>query len=503
MDIETLEMISKVSTHYNLPGTVKEYNHCNSGHINDTYRVKCICDDGCVDDYIFQKINRYVFKEPLKVMGNIREVTGHVKTRRKKGDCDIITFFDNKDGHNFTEIDDSFWRVCHYVKNSVSHDTAENPKVLRSAGYAFGRFQHLLSDFPMHRLHDTIPNFHNTRKRLDDFFDMVELDPHGKARDVAEDIHFFIRHRDVATRLTDMLDRGELPLRVVHNDTKYNNILMDRHSCEPLCVIDLDTVMPGLSMYDFGDAIRFAANTAIEDEADLSKVALDMDKYEEFTRGFISASKSFLTPKELENMALGAIVITIELASRFLADHINGDKYFRIHRPNHNLERARCQMRLAQDMMDKHEAMNRIILETAYESEASEPESSLAYCAGRIQQLDSLQKKDFGNALPEVLSHGSWRETERRQTGCSFARNDEAEDKVQNDHREECGQKCSHHPEYPDDRRIDAEIICDTTAHTHDLTVLGKNHAFPFHVRLLSVTDDILRKMAVHRCCCS
>jgi hypothetical protein len=165
--------------------------------------------------------------------------------------------------------------------------------------------------------------------------------------------------------LVDLLEKGELPLRVTHNDTKYNNILMDQNTCEPLCVIDLDTVMPGLSAYDFGDAIRFAANLAVEDEADLSKVGLNMVNYEEFTRGFIGASKDILSDQEIENMALGAIVITIELASRFLSDHINGDKYFRIHRPNHNLERARCQMRLAEDMMSKYDEMCRIISDAA------------------------------------------------------------------------------------------------------------------------------------------
>ena len=180
-----------------------------------------------------------------------------------------------------------------------------------------------------------------------------------------DDIRFFEENREIASKLIDLQEAGELPLRVTHNDTKYNNILMDQDSCEPLCVIDLDTVMPGLSMYDFGDAIRFAANTAVEDEVDLSKVGLNMVNYEEFTRGFISASKDFLSEQELENMALGAIVITIELASRFLADHLNGDKYFRIHRPNHNLERARCQIKLAQDMMVKYDAMHKIIMETA------------------------------------------------------------------------------------------------------------------------------------------
>ncbi len=371
MNAQTLETLKTVSTHYDLPGVLLEYRHCNNGHINDTYHVKYANDDNTVDEYIFQRINGFVFKEPLKVMGNIKEITTHVQSRKSLADCDIISYFDNAEGCNFTLHDGSFWRVCHYVRNSVSYETAEDPKVLRSAGYAFGRFQHLLSDLPMDRLHDTIPDFHNTKKRLDDFFGVVARDPLGKAKEVKDDIRFFEENREIASKLINLQEAGELPLRVTHNDTKYNNILMDQDSCEPLCVIDLDTVMPGLSMYDFGDAIRFAANTAVEDEADLSKVGLNMVNYEEFARGFISASKDFLSDKELENMALGAIVITIELASRFLADHLNGDKYFRIHRPNHNLERARCQIKLAQDMMDKYEEMHKIIMETATMSSGS------------------------------------------------------------------------------------------------------------------------------------
>jgi len=365
MNAQTLETLKTVSAQYELPGTLLEYAHCNNGHINDTYHVKYLNGDEPVDEYIFQKINGFVFKEPLKVMGNIKEITTHVKARKSTADCDIISYFDNREGRNFTVLEGNYWRVCHYVRNSVSHETAEDPKVLRSAGYAFGRFQQLLSDLPMDRLHDTIPDFHNTRKRMDDFFEMVDRDPLGKAKEVTEDIRFFARNREIASKLICMQEAGELPLRVTHNDTKYNNILMDKTTCEPLCVIDLDTVMPGLSMYDFGDAIRFAANTAVEDEADLSKVGLNMVNYEEFTSGFILASRDFLSEKEIENMALGAIVITIELASRFLADHLDGDKYFRIHRPNHNLERARCQIKLAQDMMLKFDAMHKVIEETA------------------------------------------------------------------------------------------------------------------------------------------
>lgn len=361
MDSYTMNLLKRVSENYNFKGEIKEVIPYVNGHINDTFRVKFETDDNRCEEYIFQRINGYVFKEPVKMMNNIKEITLHLHSKQDKTDCDIITFVDNKDGKNYTIYEESYWRICQFVENSISYETVENPKVLSSAGYAFGRFQYLLSDFPMDRLYNTIPDFHNTKKRLDAFFDMVELDPLGRVKGLEDEIDFFKEHCSLASKLVDMQERGELPIRVTHNDTKYNNILMDRDTSEPLCVIDLDTVMPGLTMYDFGDAIRFAANNALEDEQDLSKVELDMEKYEEFTKGFISACKDILTKNELDNMALGAIVITIELASRFLGDHITGDKYFRIHRENHNLDRARCQIRLAQDMLKKYDDMCDIV----------------------------------------------------------------------------------------------------------------------------------------------
>lgn len=364
MDTKTLEMLKRVSENYDIKGSIEGYSKYLNGHINDTYYVKFSVDSnspGKYREYVFQRINDYVFKEPSKVMHNIKEITRYWNLLENKPDCDIITFLDSKSGENYIYCDGSCWRVCSYVENSVSYETVEDPKVLRSAGYAFGRFQYALSGFPIEKLYETIPNFHNTRKRLDDLFKVVTADPLGRVKGVMKEISFFERYYSLASRLVDMQNRGELPLRVTHNDTKYNNILMDKDTCELLCVIDLDTVMPGLSMYDFGDAVRFAANTAVEDETDLSRVGLNMENYIEFTRGFISASKDFLTKNELENMALGAVVITIELASRFLADHINGDKYFRIHRPNHNLDRARCQIRLAQDMIERYDEMCEIV----------------------------------------------------------------------------------------------------------------------------------------------
>ncbi|NLC45022.1 MAG: aminoglycoside phosphotransferase family protein [Clostridiales bacterium] len=361
MDIRTIQTLKEVSDQYILPGSLKAFTQCVNGHINDTYRVLLRIDNATEKEYIFQRINDYVFKEPIKVMRNIKEISKHTRPKITEDTCDIITFLDNKAGKNYTIVNGDYWRVCYFVKNSVAFDYVEDSKVLYSAGYAFGRFQELLSDLPMDKLYVTIPDFHNTKKRLNSFFEMVSLDPLGRVKDVKEEIAFFEEQRELASSLVELQETGKLPLRVTHNDTKYNNILMDKDSLEPLCVIDLDTVMPGLAAYDFGDAIRFAANTAVEDEPDLSKVSLNMENYEEFTRGYMTACQGSLTQKEVDTMALGAIVITIELASRFLLDHLNGDKYFRLHRPNHNLDRARCQIKLAQDMLEKLDVMNEIV----------------------------------------------------------------------------------------------------------------------------------------------
>jgi hypothetical protein len=352
-----VETLKRVEDNYDIKGNLVSYIKYTNGHINDTYLVKYSNED----EYIFQRINGYVFKDPKKVMKNIKEVTSYWKTVENKSDCNIIDFLNSKGGNNYTFCDNSFWRICPFVKNSVAYETAENLKILRSAGYAFGQFQNILSDFPMDKLYHTIPDFHNTKKRIEDLFRVAALDPVGRTKEVEEDIKFFEENRKIASKLINMQEEGELPLRVTHNDTKYNNILMHKYTCEPICIIDLDTVMPGLSMYDYGDAIRFAANTAEEDETDLSKIGLDMDKYKEFTKGFMSAAKGFLTKNELKTMALGPIAITIELASRFLEDHINGDKYFKIHRENHNLSRARCQIELAKDMINNYDKMHNIV----------------------------------------------------------------------------------------------------------------------------------------------
>ncbi len=351
------EKIAAIAENFLLEGTLVDAITIVQGHINDTYRLICKTDSGELE-YTLQAINQYVFKNPELVMENICAVTEFL--RKKIGaaggntERETLTVIATKDGKSFyIDENGSYWRVYNYISGASSYDSVQNAQHLYNAGYAFGRFQNQLADFPIETLHDTIPNFHNTKKRLQDFFAAVERNESGRAADCAEEIAFFRARENEAAFLLDLQEAGELPTRVTHNDTKYNNILIDDATGEALCVIDLDTVMPGLSAYDYGDAIRFAASTAAEDETDLSKVTIDMELYELFTGGFVSAAKGLLSERELELLPWGARIITLELASRFLADHIDGDKYFKIHRENHNLERARCQMKLVEEM-EKH-----------------------------------------------------------------------------------------------------------------------------------------------------
>jgi len=351
---EKFESLMKL---YGINGSVKEYGEITTGHINSTYYV-LIENGSYVNPYVFQKVNTYVFKNPVYVMNNIMMIDNFIKNNNKKSAYKIVTFLVNEEYKNYTVTGDGeFWRLCIFEENTVTFDVVENPAILKSSGYAFGDFLNVISDFPTEKLNITIPDFHNTRKRLENLFRIIELDENNRAKDVKNEIKTFEKYHDFCCKLTDMTDDGQLPLRPVHNDTKYNNILLDKDTFKPVCVVDLDTIMPGLVAHDFGDAIRFAANKAAEDETDLDKVYLDFDYFKEFTQGFTGAIGKSMTDTEIETLALGAPIITFELASRFLADHIDGDKYFAIHRENHNLDRARCQMKLATDMMDKLDLM--------------------------------------------------------------------------------------------------------------------------------------------------
>lgn len=335
-----------------------------SGHINCTYRVD-VRNNGKNESFVLQRINTFVFKNPVGIMQNIDRVTTHIRNRLLKEGFNpegrVLDYLKRENGENYYfESEKMFWRGYHYIDNTITYDQAEDPLVLKNAGRSFGNFQRQLSDFPMEELVDTLPDFHNTPVRMKNLFEAFEKDEFGRGNEVAEEIEKFRENEKLWSKLEQLRVGGVLPLRVTHNDTKYNNILIHKETGEAVCVIDLDTVTPGLCAYDFGDAIRFSANTAAEDEPDLSKVSLNLDLYEAFASGFIPVVSQFCSEEELESLALGAVTMTFEVAARFLEDYLRGDVYFKTDRAKHNLERGRNQLRLALDMKDKLEKMQEI-----------------------------------------------------------------------------------------------------------------------------------------------
>ncbi|MCD8143994.1 MAG: aminoglycoside phosphotransferase family protein [Oscillospiraceae bacterium] len=365
--------LQEICTVFRIPGRLVEYEQITCGHINTTYKV--VCESGQGDDkaripYIAQRVNQYVFNEPVQMMRNIDLVTEHIMSKQpqsgREGRRYRLHYHHTAERRNYyVTPDNEFWRLTNYVDESVGFSATRNPKVLHMVGKAFGQFQAQLVDFDASQLVETIPNFHNTRKRLETLFAHVEEDPCGRCGEVAEEIEFLYVQRDRCSELSRSYELGLLPPRVTHNDTKANNVLLDKDTLEPLVVIDLDTVMPGLAAYDFGDAVRFAANNAAENEPDLSKVSLNLDLYRSFAEGYIQSTANFLTKEEMATMASGALTITVELASRFLDDYITGDRYFMIGYPTENKVRARSQIALAKDMIQKFEEMDRIVRETA------------------------------------------------------------------------------------------------------------------------------------------
>ncbi|MBR2634948.1 MAG: aminoglycoside phosphotransferase family protein [Clostridia bacterium] len=337
-----------------------------SGHINSTHKVD-IRYRGKSDSFVLQRINTYVFPDPVGIMANIDKVTGHIRSKLIAEGKDpagkVLEFLKRPDGTNYYFEDrESFWRVYRYVPETVTYDQAEDPVVLQNAGRAFGLFQKQLCDFPMDQLKDTMPNFHNTPVRMQNFFEAFSEDPVGRAAEVRKEFEILKENEALWSQLEKGRAEGKIPLRVTHNDTKYNNILIHEKTGEAVCVIDLDTVTPGLCAYDFGDAIRFSANRCAEDEPDTEKVSLDLELYEAFASGFIPVCSEFCTKAELESLALGAVTMTFELVARFLEDYVRGDKYFKIHHSEHNLERGRSQLALALDMLKKLDRMEEINL---------------------------------------------------------------------------------------------------------------------------------------------
>ena len=327
------------------------------GHINRTYLV-ATAGGRC---YILQKINHHTFRDVAGLMENIELVTEHL--RRKSPDPrSVLTLIRTKDGKSYLEADDGYWRVFRFVEDSICLQQPESDADFYESAVGFGTFQQLLSDFPAEKLHETIPNFHNTPDRYRAFHETLTRDPMHRAAQVQPEIEFALARQAEMATLQNALDAGELPLRVTHNDTKLNNVLFDAKTRKALCIIDLDTVMPGSALYDYGDSIRFGAATAAEDERELDKMEMSLERFRVFTRGYVRACPG-LTQKELELLPLGAKVMTMECGVRFLTDHIDGDNYFSIHREGQNLDRAHTQFKLVADMERKWDKMKEIVNE--------------------------------------------------------------------------------------------------------------------------------------------
>lgn len=329
-----------------------------SGHINRTFLVKVKGEH----KYILQKINTAIFKNVPELMENIMWVTSYLREKiiSTGGDPkrETLTVVMTTDGKPYyIDREGGAWRVYLFIKDAETLDKVRSKEDFYQSALAFGRFQALLADYPAETLHETIPDFHNTPKRYMDFEKAVEEDCCNRVREVTDEIEFIRGCKNELPVLTDMLKRGELPLRVTHNDTKLNNIMLDCNTCEAVCIIDLDTVMPGLSIYDFGDAIRFGANTAAEDEQDISKVSLSLELFETYVSGFLKGCEGRLGEKEIEMLPMAAKMMTLECGMRFLADYLQGDTYFKIERERQNLDRCRTQLALVADMEKKWEQM--------------------------------------------------------------------------------------------------------------------------------------------------
>ncbi|MBQ9518005.1 MAG: aminoglycoside phosphotransferase family protein [Eubacterium sp.] len=361
-----METIYSVLGKFDFKGDLISCKEFGSGHINKTYIAK-YSDGGTERRYVVQKVNGNVFKNIDELMENVFAVTSYLRDviAQSGGDQDRETlhYIKTTDGRQYYRGQgNACYRAYIFVENSISYDRADTPELFAASGVAFGKFQRMLGGFDSRRLHVTIPNFHNTIWRYEnEFLPSLKLDVKDRAQKCADEIEYINSCKDEMSRLEELVGAGDIPLRVTHNDTKLNNVLFDRDTNECLCVIDLDTVMPGTALFDFADAIRFGASTAAEDEADLSKVSLDLGYFEAYTKGFLSEAGGTLNDCEKANLPFAAWLITLELGMRFLTDYLTGDEYFKTAYPEHNLVRAKNQLALAKDMQSKMEEMDNII----------------------------------------------------------------------------------------------------------------------------------------------
>ena len=349
--------MKEIYSQFRLDGRVISCTRTGGGHINNTYLLVTARPHL----YILQWLNGQIFKDVKGLMGNVIAVTEHLHRQSDDPRC-ALTLVPTVTGEPYLlTAEGDCWRVYEYILDSVCLSAAETTEDLRQSGVAFGMFQNQLADFPANTLAETIPHFHDTPDRFRIFREAIQEDRAGRLASVQDEVERILSREKEAGALHELLRRGEIPLRVTHNDTKLTNVMLDETTRKPLCVIDLDTVMPGLAAHDYGDAIRFGASTAAEDETDLSKVEMSLPLYEAFTEGFLSACGSRLNAREIETLPLGAKLMTLEVAVRFLTDYLNGDIYFATSRPNQNLDRARTQLKLVEDMEKKWDEMNAVI----------------------------------------------------------------------------------------------------------------------------------------------
>ena len=352
--------LAAVISRFEIPGVFAGATPYGSGHINDSYSVIVLTGSRKVR-FLVQRMNHHIFKDPIAVMDNIQRVTSHLAEQLAGApdrDRRVLALVPARDGRDWHADEcGNFWRAYRFIEKASSYDAVQSPQQAYQAGNAFGRFQQMLASMPSPRLHETIPDFHNTPSRFAALEQAISEDVANRAAGAKAEIDFALAHESIV----GILVSANLPERVTHNDTKFNNVLLDDATGEGICVIDLDTVMPGLAAYDFGDMVRTTTSPAIEDEQDLSKVSMEFSMFEALTRGYIDAAGSFLTNAEKQHLAIAGKLITLEVGMRFLTDHLAGDTYFKVHREGHNLDRCRTQFKLVESIEQQEEKMGRLV----------------------------------------------------------------------------------------------------------------------------------------------
>ncbi len=360
------KQLQEISRQFQIYGEILHAETFKIGHINETYSAT-YDQGGMRVRYIHQKINKSVFKNPPAVMKNVMRVTTHIRRRLEAQDARDITrrsliVIPTRDGQSFCRSSDGeYWRTFVFIEGVQTYESVQSPEQAFQAGRAFGEFQSLLVALPGDRLNETLLNFHHTRKRFTALQQAIQKDHYNRAQDAQKEIKFALQHEPLVDVILDAMARRKIPERITHNDTKFNNVMLDTLTGEAKCVVDLDTVMPGCALYDFGDMVRTTTSPTLEDEKDLSKVKMQMPIFKQLAQGYLSTAGKFLTRAEKSHLAFSGKLITFEIGIRFLTDFLSGDTYFRIHRPDHNLDRCRTQFKLVESIERQEDAMQEFV----------------------------------------------------------------------------------------------------------------------------------------------